>query len=207
MERIEWTLEAFHGTTKDSADSILEEGYRESTGTGHWFGKGVYFSVRDPVFAMEFVKRQITRKKQQSECGVIGWGVLRSTVNMVTIFDLTLMKNKELLRGFATRLLSEIPESVRTVKQNQITRELDALVLETFRVEHLDESKNPKYSGVLGISAARNGRVPKGIYPPDGPLYSTSTSSSWIDFHDHLQLCMWDKKYITSTAIFITGEL
>ncbi|WP_417235678.1 hypothetical protein [Arthrobacter sp.] len=208
MKQVEWILDAFHGTTSEAADSIIEAGYLESSGAGHWFGNGIYFSVRDPIFAMRFVEGQIKRRKRQETTDEpISWSVLRSKINMSSIFDLTLTQNKEILSVFGARLLQEIPQSAMEAKQDQIVRELDSLVLNTFKEEQLDAQLNPKYSGVIGISAARNGPVPKGVVPSDGPLYTAHNKASWFDLHDHLQLCIWDKSCIETTEIYFQGEI
>lgn len=44
---------AYHGTTRDSAELILNEGFTFSLGNEHWLGDGAYFFVRGVGYAPE----------------------------------------------------------------------------------------------------------------------------------------------------------
>ena len=44
-------MDAFHGTTQESAKGIISEGFAFSSGNEHWLGDGVYFFVEGVGYA------------------------------------------------------------------------------------------------------------------------------------------------------------
>ncbi len=83
-------LKAFHGTTQESAKSILAEGFAFSFGNEHWLGDGVYFFVDGvgyaPERAAELWAEYRAYKQQNQFCALIEASI---QVEEDTILDLT----------------------------------------------------------------------------------------------------------------------
>lgn len=71
----EMELKVFHGTTQESAKSILTEGFTFSLGNEHWLGDGVYFFVEGvgyaPERAAELWAEYRAYKQQSPFCALI----------------------------------------------------------------------------------------------------------------------------------------
>jgi hypothetical protein len=70
-----------HGTNRQNAANILQEGFRSSVGEEQWFGEGVYFFEDDPIEAKNWAVKV--------RGFVRGWAVLRGTIHAETVLDIT----------------------------------------------------------------------------------------------------------------------
>ena len=60
-------MKAYHGTSLENAESIMENGFWSSTGEEHWLGEGVYFFREDKLQAQVWAyheKHNLIKKKK-----------------------------------------------------------------------------------------------------------------------------------------------
>ena len=51
-------VRGYHATSKEAANDILENEFKESRGPNHWLGRGIYFFQEAPAFARHWVTKE-----------------------------------------------------------------------------------------------------------------------------------------------------
>ncbi len=194
---------AYHGTTSLALDSIAINGLQRTIGGGHWLGdNGIYFVPNDPNFAFGYALERTRRDRRR---GIDGSPVvIRAVINMQDCFDLLRIEYRELLRDYAPTFLTSIPASIwPEVPQDQIRRGLDSLVIRQ-AMQDLRTASGKPYASLQAAVPARYGDIPKGVYPPGGPLYQVANKKSWFDIHDHVQIIVFDETHISDVEVVRT---
>ena len=69
------TIKAYHGTLKNLAKQIVDDGYKSSVGNAHWLGDGVYFFIDgvgyDPRRAAELWAEYRAKKSHKQFCSLL----------------------------------------------------------------------------------------------------------------------------------------
>lgn len=193
------TVYAFHGTTEHHLPGIESHGLLKTLGGGHWLGDdGIYLVPLDLAFARGYAqvacRRLLMREGIESQPVVLGMHV-----DLTDCFDMAHdIEKRQMLREIGTELIREMPDVVwPEIRQNQLTRSLDSMVLRQAMRTLVTETGNA-YASAQAICSARFGAIPPGVYPPGGPLYQVDDNlKSWFDLHDHLQLIVYDANKIS----------
>lgn len=181
----------YHGTSSIFVDAILENGFKPTTGKGHWLGvgrrrAGATYLFNEPSIALGWSREKVvTEHGGQPTVLQVLWAQDRC-------LDLCRLDTRQEIARFGQTLLNAAdPDEIEKLRQNSGRRELDDFVL----TEFLDGVPDGKYRSVRAICAARDSMHPL-VYPPSGALYSYGERRSWFDVHDHVQIAVLDPSAI-----------
>ncbi len=107
---------AYHGTTRDSAELILNEGFTFSLGNEHWLGDGAYFFVRGvgyaPERAAELWAEYRAYKQQNQFCALMEANI---RVDEERMLDLTTYEGIRILNYIQRRCTQKLVSTGRGV--------------------------------------------------------------------------------------------
>jgi len=110
------TMKAFHGTTHESARSILTDGFAYSSGNEHWLGDGVYFFVEGlgyaPDKAAELWAEYRAFKKKSQFCALLASKI---SVDNQRFLDLTTYEGIRILNYIQLKCVQKLAATGRGV--------------------------------------------------------------------------------------------
>lgn len=190
MEAVEERTIGYHGTSLAAVPGILRDGLRSSSGRGEWLVSGVYL-FDEPSITLGFAKSRFGGQAAVLE-------VLYASDRQL---DLTRFDTARAISKFGQAVLDELPsQRVAEMKQTSGIRELDEFLL-TQAVETTNHRSVRAYFGTNGLPMDAR------IYPPDQPYWSRDGKSSWLNLHNHVQVCVIDPSAILQVREFDHSSL
>lgn len=169
------TVVGFHGTTKATADRIVNGGeFRPSQNDYDWLGHGIYFWEYAPRQAWQWAKQRYSARTQVA--------VLGSMIRLGNCFDLLDPGNADALleaRRYLEKTLDRLP------RNHNARKYLDCAVFEAFyEIQEVHEQE------VIDSSRA--------VYVPTDHR-KRLWESSWLYRETHVQLCIRNPKCVLGT--------
>ncbi len=167
------TVIGYHGTTTEAAVRLVDgDDFAPSDQDNEWFGRGIYFWEHAYQQAWWWAKRR----------GAESPAVVGAVIRLGYCFDLLDTGNIAILRGFHTKMVTNLEAAGKRIPTNvRSRRDLDCAVFNYLYAEFAAVERELDTARAVYVPAS----TAKRIYP-----------GSWISEETHIQICVRNPKSI-----------